>query len=106
MHCRPQRNVNYRPRDDAAFFLQCRREAGADMLWVEAPIGHEQTKAVARRLKGIPLLCNIAASGKTPDIPTDELGRIGHPRMKPFGFSHKIRLYRCGSYWNTQHGCD
>lgn len=52
-------------------------EAGADMVFVDAPVGREQTEAVARGLKGIPLLANIAASGKTPDIPAEELGRLG-----------------------------
>ena len=54
------------------------REAGADMVFVDAPVGREQTEAVARGLAGIPLLCNIAASGKTPDIPAEELGRLGY----------------------------
>jgi 2,3-dimethylmalate lyase len=53
------------------------REAGADVLFVEAPVGLEEVKIVANRFKGIPLLYNMAASGKTPDLPADELGRLG-----------------------------
>ncbi len=53
------------------------REAGADMLFVEAPVGREQCEQVAGRLKGTPLLFNMASSGKTPDIPADELDRMG-----------------------------
>ena len=53
------------------------REAGADVLFVEAPVGVEQVKQVAQRFKGVPLLYNMAASGKTPDLPADELGRLG-----------------------------
>ncbi|GAA4328854.1 oxaloacetate decarboxylase [Pigmentiphaga soli] len=53
------------------------REAGADMLFIEAPVGREQTERVARHFKGVPLLYNMAASGKSPDIPADELGRMG-----------------------------
>ena len=53
------------------------REAGADVLFVEAPVGLEEVKRVASRFKGIPLLYNMAASGKTPDLPADELGRLG-----------------------------
>lgn len=53
------------------------REAGADVLFVEAPVGVEQVKQVAARFKGVPLLYNMAASGKTPDLPADELGRLG-----------------------------
>jgi 2-methylisocitrate lyase-like PEP mutase family enzyme len=53
------------------------REAGADMLFIEAPVGHAQVERVANRFKGVPLLYNMAASGKTPDLPADELGRLG-----------------------------
>jgi 2-methylisocitrate lyase-like PEP mutase family enzyme len=53
------------------------REAGADMLFVEAPVGVEQVQQVAARFKGVPLLYNMAASGKTPDLAADELGRLG-----------------------------
>ncbi len=53
------------------------REAGADMLFIEAPVGREQVDRVARHFRGVPLLYNMAASGKTPDLPADELGRLG-----------------------------
>ena len=53
------------------------REAGADMVFVDAPVGLDQMHAVARGLAGIPLFANIAASGKTPDIPAAELGALG-----------------------------
>ena len=63
---------------EAAFDRAARyREAGADVLFVEAPVGVEQVKRVAERFKGVPLLYNMAASGKTPDLPADELGRLG-----------------------------
>ena len=53
------------------------REAGADMLFIEAPVGVEQVQQVAKRFAGVPLLYNMATSGKTPDLPADELGRLG-----------------------------
>lgn len=53
------------------------REAGADMLFIEAPVGREQVDIVSKRFQGVPLLYNMAASGKTPDLPADELGRLG-----------------------------
>ena len=53
------------------------REAGADMLFIEAPVGREQVEIVCKRFKGVPLLYNMASSGKTPDLPADELGRLG-----------------------------
>jgi len=53
------------------------REAGADMLFIEAPVGRAEVERVASRFKGVPLLYNMAASGKTPDLRADELGRLG-----------------------------
>ena len=53
------------------------REAGADMLFIEAPVGRGEVERVARHFKGVPLLYNMAASGKTPDLSADELGRLG-----------------------------
>jgi len=53
------------------------REAGADMLFIEAPVGRAEVERVAAHFKGVPLLYNMAASGKTPDLPADELGRLG-----------------------------
>lgn len=53
------------------------REAGADMLFIEAPVGRAEVERVARHFKGVPLLYNMAASGKTPDLPADELARLG-----------------------------
>lgn len=54
------------------------REAGADVLFIEAPVGREQVEIVSKRFPGVPLLYNMAASGKTPDLPADELGRLGY----------------------------
>jgi 2-methylisocitrate lyase-like PEP mutase family enzyme len=53
------------------------REAGADMLFIEAPVGRAEVERVAKHYKGVPLLYNMASSGKTPDLPADELARLG-----------------------------
>jgi hypothetical protein len=53
------------------------REAGADMLFIEAPVGRAEVDRVSQHFKGVPLLYNMAASGKTPDLPADELGKLG-----------------------------
>jgi 2,3-dimethylmalate lyase len=52
------------------------REAGADVLFVEAP-NAEQLPKIAPRLKGAPLLYNMATSGKTPFLAKDEIERLG-----------------------------
>lgn len=53
------------------------REAGADMIFIEAPVGRTDVERIARRFKGVPLLYNTAANGKTLDLPVEELGRLG-----------------------------
>ncbi len=52
------------------------REAGADVIFVEAPRSREELAEVGRRLPG-PLLVNIVEGGHTPQLPADELGRLG-----------------------------
>lgn len=52
-------------------------EAGADVLFVEAPTERDQMERVCREAPG-PLLANMAAKGKTPPIPADELKDIGY----------------------------
>ncbi len=51
------------------------REAGADMLFVEAPSA-EQLPLIAPRLDA-PLLYNMAASGKTPFLGKEEIEKLG-----------------------------
>jgi len=51
------------------------REAGADVLFVEAPSAGELPK-IAPRLKA-PLLYNMATSGKTPFLKREEIERLG-----------------------------
>jgi 2-methylisocitrate lyase-like PEP mutase family enzyme len=52
------------------------REAGADVLFVEAPNG-EQLPKIAPALPGVPLLYNMATSGKTPFLGKGEVERLG-----------------------------
>lgn len=51
------------------------KEAGADVLFVEAPDA-QQLPHIAPRLKA-PLLYNMATSGKTPFLGREEIGRLG-----------------------------
>ena len=53
-------------------------EAGADLLFVEAPQNVEQLEAVTSALKGLcPLMANIVDGGDTPPLPRAELDRLG-----------------------------
>ncbi|OLD70202.1 MAG: hypothetical protein AUI45_05270 [Acidobacteria bacterium 13_1_40CM_2_56_11] len=44
------------------------REAGADVLFVEAPETEQEIEAIAESLRGTPLLFNWAEGGKTPPV--------------------------------------
>lgn len=62
---------------DAALERAARyREAGADVLFIEAPSA-EQLPKIAPRFKGVPLLYNMATSGKTPFLSRAEIERLG-----------------------------
>ena len=54
-------------------------EAGADVLFVEAPptVEHMQ-QALARFAKRAPMLANMVEGGKTPVLPAAELARLGY----------------------------
>jgi 2-methylisocitrate lyase-like PEP mutase family enzyme len=53
------------------------RDAGADMLFIEAPQNMDEIELVARRLSGAPLLFNWAEGGKTPPIGLNDLTALG-----------------------------
>ena len=54
-------------------------EAGADMLFVEAPRTQDQMKVLCDRFKGrVPLMANMVEGGKTPILATDELQALGY----------------------------
>ena len=52
-------------------------EAGADVLFVEAPRSHEELARIGRELAEWPLMANMVEYGKTPLLPADELGALG-----------------------------
>ena len=54
-------------------------EAGADVLFIEAPQDETQFSAIMQRFRGrIPLLANMVEGGKTPLKPADELEAMGY----------------------------
>src|SRR5918999_976413 len=53
------------------------REAGADVLFVEAAESEEEISVVARRLNDVPLLFNWAEGGKTPPVNYAALADLG-----------------------------
>jgi 2,3-dimethylmalate lyase len=53
------------------------REAGADILFVEAPESEREIETIAESLRGIPMLFNWAEGGKTPPVPLLRLRELG-----------------------------
>ena len=62
--------------DDAIERGNLYREAGADVIFVEAPQTEDEIQRVAREVKA-PLLMNQVPSGRTPRVKTAELERMG-----------------------------
>lgn len=53
-------------------------EAGADIIFIEAPEGEEEVVRIAESLKDVPLLINLGGSGKTPMLPVQRLKALGY----------------------------
>jgi 2-methylisocitrate lyase-like PEP mutase family enzyme len=53
------------------------RDAGADMLFVEAPKTHAELKRIPPALGGVPLMANMVEGGKTPVLAAAELEALG-----------------------------
>jgi 2,3-dimethylmalate lyase len=54
------------------------REAGADVLFIEALTSEAEAEAAVQALPGVPLLFNWAEGGKTPPIGLDRLKEMGY----------------------------
>ncbi len=54
------------------------REAGADVLFVEAPRTREEMARLNGTLGGVPLMANMVEGGKTPALSADELQELGY----------------------------
>jgi len=54
------------------------RDAGADVVFVEAPRSVEELQEVARAIPGAPLFANMIEGGKTPLLSSAELRELGY----------------------------
>jgi 2-methylisocitrate lyase-like PEP mutase family enzyme len=63
--------------DAAIERANCYADAGADMLFVEAPVDEEQIAKIAE-LVSAPKLINMFSGGKTPVVPTEWLTELGY----------------------------
>ena len=53
------------------------RDAGADVLFVEAPQAQAELKRIAPALGGVPVMANMVEGGKTPLLAASELEALG-----------------------------
>ena len=75
------------------------KEAGADMLFVEAPKTRDELARVVAALPGIPLMANMVEGGKTPPLPAAELERIGFALVIfPGGIVRALAHHAVGYY--------
>ncbi len=63
--------------DDAIYRARLYREAGADLIFVEAPESVEQMRRIIREVKA-PHMANMLPGGKTPMLTAKELQEIGY----------------------------
>ncbi len=52
-------------------------EAGADVVFIEAPESLEELKEISASFPGVPLFANMVEGGKTPILSARELGELG-----------------------------
>ena len=64
--------------DEAMRRAEAYAEAGADVLFCEAPPDVAAMRAIARRFAGVPLLANLVHGGVTPVLSPGELADIGY----------------------------
>lgn len=64
--------------DEALHRARLYGEAGADILFVEAPQTVDELRRVGEELADWPLLANMVEFGRTPLLPVAELGELGY----------------------------
>src|SRR5258708_8142134 len=75
------------------------KEAGADMLFVEAPKTREELARITKALPGMPLMANMVEGGKTPTLPATELEAIGFSLVIfPGGIVRALAHHAAGYY--------
>ncbi|MEX0409585.1 isocitrate lyase/PEP mutase family protein [Aquibium sp. LZ166] len=71
-------------------------EAGADVIFVEAPVSREQAASIPRLIDG-PVLYNWVFRGKSPLIPREELAAMGYAYYLQadvlYAVAHALELY-------------
>lgn len=70
-------------------------EAGAEMIFVEAPQSENELALIARELAPlkIPLMCNLVEGGKTPLVPVSRLAEMGFKLVTFSGTLQKTAIF-------------
>lgn len=66
------------------------RKAGADIIFVEAPRGIDELRAIVDAFPGVPLMANMVEDGKTPMLSAGQLAAMGY-RLVIFPVSALLR---------------
>lgn len=69
------------------------RDAGADVIFVEAPRTAEEIRAIPKELPDTPLLINIVEGGYTPELPVSELDAYGYRIVLHANFLMRAMLH-------------
>ena len=64
--------------DEALHRARLYAEAGADVIFVEAPRTVEELRRIPAALEGTPTILNVVEGGKTPQLPLEELQEMGY----------------------------
>jgi len=80
--------------DEAVSRANAALQAGADMVFVEAPQTMEEVAAVPKRVKG-PCLLNVVWRGKTPDVSMDDAKAMGYQLTIVPGLLFKAVMGAC-----------
>ena len=79
-------------------------EAGADLLFIEAPENAAQMAEIGRRFGGrVPLLANMVEGGTTPILPLDTLGAMGFRMVIYPGGTMRAVAYALQAYFASLH---
>ncbi len=66
-------------------------EAGADVLFIEAPESRQELQEIANYFKGVTLMANIIKGGKTPNLSAKELEGMGY-KLIVFALSNLLAV--------------
>jgi methylisocitrate lyase len=67
--------------EDAVERGKAYRDAGADVVFIEAPRSLEELSYIRKAIRDVPLVANIIEGGKTPYLPAQALKEMGYEIM-------------------------